>query len=241
MGTIGNMTAFGRWGRPALPKGLCYPHLSKHLVALLHGIRWATPPGTKAPAQSKSSRTTEETSLPLEQTTEPYTCTPWHSQTWHPGGCCTISTWHSQTWHPRGCCTTSSGQVNSPALLKPSQDLPAAFPRQPLALSPTTHLLPIPPSLLPAPRLPFGPSSNPAMVLRVSLAHASAHPLMPQPHMCPEASHYPRSRLASTFCTHSSRLLQPRWQIPCGKPWWIMNSLYFLIKGSMESHNLLGF
>lgn len=158
-------------GWPALPKGLCYPHLSKHLVALLHGIRWAAPPGTKAPAQSKSSRTTEGTSLPLEQTTEPYTCTPWHSQTWHPGGCCTIS----------------SCQVNSPAPLKPSQDLPAAFPRQPLALSPTTHLLPIPPPPLPAPRLPFGPSSNPATVLPGSLAQASAYPLMPRPHMCPEA------------------------------------------------------
>lgn len=74
---------------------------------------------------------------------------------------------------------------------------------------------PLPPP--PAPRLPFSPSS-PAMVLPVSLAHTSAHPQMPQAHVCPEASHYPRSRLASTFCTHSSCLLWPRWQIPCGKP-----------------------
>lgn len=149
-----------------------YPHRSKHLVALRHGIRWAAPPGTKAPAQSKSSRTTEETSLPLEQTTEPDARTPWHSQTWHPGA-----------WY-----TISSCQVSSPAPLKPLQDLPAAFPRQPLVLSPTVPLLPIPPSPLPAPRLPFSPSSPP-VVLPVSLARAPAHPLMPQPHVCPEASH----------------------------------------------------
>lgn len=123
-GIIGNMTTFRRWGRTALLQVCVYPHLSKQLVALLHGIRWAAPPGTEAPAQSKSSRTTEETSLPLVQTTS---LTPAHLGS-------------AKVWPPGVRCTISSCQVKSPAPLKPSRDLPAAFPRQPPALSPTTHL-----------------------------------------------------------------------------------------------------
>lgn len=193
-------TGFIRRGWTALLKGLCLPS-SFH-----PSISWPYSMGSDETLPQRLKPQPEpKAAEPLKKSVH-HLNKPWSLIPAHPG--------------------TAKHLLHSRQLLPGKQPCPiqtlsgfsTAFRREYSALPPMSHLLLIPPPLLPVPRLPFSPSRL-ATVRRVSLAHSLHVCWCLGPHCCPESSHYPRSRLASTFCTHSGRLLQPRRQIPSGKPW----------------------
>lgn len=173
---------FGGEGDGQLFWTVCIGIHSFHLLAPSHGISWLAHPETKVPAQTESSRTTEESFHPPNKPR----LIPTHPGTGKYGVCCTII---------RSC------QVNNPALFKNFQDSSTAFQRKHCALSPTTHLLLIPPPLLPLQRLPFCPSSL-ARFLWVTLAHSFKHLLMPQASQLPPVFPLPKLQ-ADLYLLHT--------------------------------------